>query len=162
MQSSNDPSKPYEFRSQKQVGQWGEAVLDSHLQRRYFLEVADPILQDQEIDRIARPKAGGRAWFLEYKTDLRADETGNAFIETVGSDAGRENAGWAAKSGADFVIYYLPYSGRIYVIPVIRLRKMLPKWRDRYPVRQIPNNGYHTHGLLVPLSELAKISELYL
>jgi hypothetical protein len=39
------------------------------------------------------------------------------------------------------------------------IRAWLPFWLQTYEVREVPNNGYHTHGLLVPLEELERCAE---
>ncbi|BAS55294.1 hypothetical protein NIES2135_54330 [Leptolyngbya boryana NIES-2135] len=160
IQSSSTPQKTYSFPEQRRIGQIGEEILDSYLKRSYFLEPANRTLQDYEIDRIATPLSGGRSWYLEYKTDLKADTTGNAFIETIGADANRKNQGWVTKSRADILVYYLPFSGRVYVLPMTRIRGFLTYWTNRYEVKTAQNAKYRTHGLIVPLFELNAVGFL--
>lgn len=152
--------KTHSFTEQKRKGQIGELILDRCLRTRYLIEEADDYWQRCEVDRIVTPINGGLSWRLEYKTDLRADETGNAFIETLSVDRGRKAQGWSVKSRADILIYFLPFSGRIYICPLNRLRAVLPRWLERYEVRSARNQRYCTHGLLIPLWELAAASEL--
>jgi hypothetical protein len=160
IQSSSAPQKSYSFAEQKRIGQLGEGILDRYLERSYFLEPTNRVLQSHEIDRIATPISGGRSWYLEYKTDLKGDDTGNAFIETISADAGRKDKGWATKSKADILIYYLPFSGRVYVLPLSRVRGFLTYWANRYEVRTAQNATYKTHGLIVPLFELNAVGFL--
>ncbi len=56
------------------------------------------------------------------------------------------------------MVYYVPGCEQAYIIPLAALRRALPRWTARYPQRRIPNEGYHTHGLLVPLAELAGVA----
>jgi hypothetical protein len=150
----------YTFPEQRQKGEIGERVLDSYITRCYHLVLANRFQQKCGIDRILYLKDNGRPIYLEYKTDWKADATGNAFIETISADAARKAKGWSTTSKADILIYYLPFSGRIYITPMTRLRSSLEDWATRYQSRTAPNEKYRTHGLLVPLSELAAISEL--
>jgi len=91
---------------------------------------------------------------VEYKTDHTAARTGNAFIETISVDS-EQKAGWAFTSQADVVLYYVPGRDQVYVLRTTAVRSRLPFWLQACEVRQVPNDGYHTHGLLVPLDELA-------
>jgi hypothetical protein len=150
----------YTFQEQKQKGEIGERVLDGYITRCYHLVPANRFQQKCGIDRILYLKDNGRPIYLEYKTDWKADTTGNAFIETVSADAARKARGWSTTSKADILIYYLPPSGRIYITPMMRLRDRLEDWIAHHRSRTAPNEKYCTHGLLVPLSELASISEL--
>ena len=151
----------YEFGSQKKKGDWGERILDTYLSRTFHLVSADMKLQRKGIDRVATPLVGGRRIYLEYKTDFKADQSGRAFVETISSDRRSGGAGWALKSRADFLIYYLPYSGRVYITAISRMRDCLELWRERYHEFQaVRNQGYNTHGLLVPLFEIVFISEV--
>lgn len=150
----------YTFREQKQKGEVGERVLDSYITRCYHLIPANRFQQKCGIDRILYLKDNDRPIYLEYKTDWKADATGNAFIETISADAARKAQGWSTTSKADILIYYLPHSGRIYIVPMSRLRSHLEDWIARYRSSTASNEKYRTHGLLVPLPELAAISEL--
>ena len=41
----------------------------------------------------------------------------------------------------------------------LTLRRCLPRWQRQYQARKIPNQGYCTHGLLVPLDEFERIAQ---
>ena len=98
---------------------------------------------------------------VEFKADTTAATSGNAFIETVSVDT--EGApGWAAYSLAQYLVYFIPPTGAVYVVPLTSLRNaLLRRWardEERYPRRAIQNRGYKTHGVLVPLAELAELA----
>ena len=40
------------------------------------------------------------------------------------------------------------------------LRAKLPAWERRYQQRSVPNDGYNTIGLIVPLAEFEQIAYL--
>jgi hypothetical protein len=61
--------------------------------------------------------------------------------------------GWALTTQADYVVYYVPPLF-IVVLPIMSLRWALPGWMREYPSRRAANDGYQTHGLLVPLDVL--------
>lgn len=146
----------YRFDVQHTRGLEGEAALDALFARWYRITAASATEQRQGIDR----------WFshdtrrisVEYKTDTTAARTGNAFVETVSVDTSGKQ-GWAYTSQADYLAYYIPPDGVVYVMRFSRLRRQLPRWDLLYPTRTIPNQGYHTHGLLVPLREFEALSE---
>lgn len=136
-------------------GEQGEAFLDRHFSRWFRIIRATSDEQRQGIDRWFHALRRPHSFAVEYKTDWTAAQTGNAFIETISVDT-RERDGWAYTSAADLLLYYVPGRARIYVLTLTALRFRLPFWQQQYPVREIPNSGYHTHGLLVPLDELAR------
>ncbi len=144
----------YQFDRQLADGEAGEAYLDAFFRRRgHTIRPATHDEQRSGIDRfITAPD--GREMAVEYKTDRLAGGTGNAFVETVSVDA-RGKMGWALTSQADYLIYYVPESA-IYVLPFSSLRWALPGWMRDFPARAAQNNGYMTHGVLVPLVTLAE------
>lgn len=143
----------YRFDQQLEQGEQGEAFLDRYFARWFRILPATPDEQREWIDRWFYALRRPRSFAVEYKTDWTASRTGNAFIETVSVDT-CDRAGWAYTSEADVLLYYLPGSATIYVLTLTALRYRLPFWAQLYPLREIPNDGYHTHGLLVPLTEL--------
>lgn len=146
----------YQFDRQLAQGAEGEAFLDEYFMAWFDIRRATPAEQRQGIDRWFT--RGTRRLAIEYKTDMTAARTGNAFVETTSVDtAGKP--GWALSSQAHMLVYYIPPDGLIYAIWMARLRRSLPRWDLLYPTRAIPNQGYHTHGLLVPLHEFEQIAE---
>jgi len=154
----NTLSTTYDFRTQLATGEEAERRLDAWFAHWYAIEPATMDQQRQGIDRIFTRRDTGRAFKVEYKTDSRASATGNAFVETVSVDT-TGKAGWAYTSQADMLLYYVPVSEVIYVIQMTSLRRHLPRWQQQYPARRIPNQGYCTHGLLVPLDEFERIAQ---
>ncbi len=150
--------RPYSVPLQLSRGAQGEAVLDAHFGTRWAITPASPAAQRRGINRwLVRRGRPPRRVAVEYKTDRTAGRTQNALIETVSVDtAGKQ--GWAYTSAACVLLDYLPASERVYVISLVALRRALPQWAVRYPQRRIPNEGYYTHGLTVPLRELASIA----
>ena len=150
----------YDFHQQLSQGEDDEAVLDAFFSRFYAIETATAELQRLGIDRIFTARANGMRKSVEYKSDVTAARTGNAFIETISVDtAGKK--GWAFTCCAQYLVYYVPPTGVAYVWQVTRIKEQLPAWLaepERYPVREIPNargtDLYRTHGVLVRLTEL--------
>lgn len=147
----------YNFNKQLAKGEDSEAKLDTIFALDYIIERVNRDLQRKGIDRIFTRKRTGAVLKIEYKTDWTAAKTGNAFVETVSVD--RENKpGWAYSSQADRLIYYIPGDELIYIIAFAILRAQLAAWK-KYKTRSIPNDGYNTIGILVPLREFEHIAE---
>ena len=151
----------YDFTKQLERGEQGETRLDGlFAQREYLIRPATRDEQRRGIDRWMTNARTGKVTAVEYKTDDLASKTGNAFIETVSVDTANK-PGWAYSSEAEFLIYYLPQDELIYIVPFERLRRRLPRWEQTYPKRSAQNEGYQTHGLLVPLCELEGIAYVW-
>lgn len=144
---------PYEFRKQLAAGQVGEAFLDHFFASGFEITPTTTAEQRQEIDRWYVHRVSHKRFAVEYKTDVAAGLTGNAFVE-IGHSDGRP--GWAQMSQADTLIYYIPDTEAIYVIKLKTLRQFLPGWMRRCTRMSVPNIGYSTIGLLVPLEEFEK------
>jgi hypothetical protein len=143
----------YNFRHQLSEGQSGEAFLDSFFAGRgHDIDAASADEQRLGIDRVITAP-DGRVMRVEYKTDFLAGKTGNCFIETISVDSVGK-FGWALTSQADYLIYYIPEQA-IYVLPIRSIHWALPGWMRDYPAKQAPNAGYQTHGVLVPVREVA-------
>ena len=147
----------YDFKKQLAAGEQSEAMLDNFFAQWYSITPVGMAEQRQGIDRIFT-RTDGTTFPIEYKTDWTASKTGNAFVETVSVDTANK-PGWAYSSKARYLIYYVPGDGLIYVIEFSKLRSHLRRWENQYQARSIPNQGYHTKGLLVPLVEFEKIAK---
>lgn len=149
----------YQFATQLAQGQSYEQALDERFDELYIIQPATPQQQRQGIDRVYRPrKAPHEVLYVEYKADSTAARTGNAFVETISVDA-FDKPGWAVTSQADWLFYLVPGACEaLYVIQMAKLRQQLPRWRGTYQERRIPNDGYFTVGLLVPLAEFEEIA----
>jgi hypothetical protein len=149
----------YQFDTQLAKGQTYEELLDERFSELHFITPATPQQQRQGIDRVYRPRsAPHQIMYIEYKADSTAARTGNAFVETVSVDTtGRP--GWAVASQADWLFYLVPGVCEVlYIVRMADLRAQLPKWQRTCEQRRIPNEGYHTVGLLVPLDEFEAIA----
>jgi hypothetical protein len=149
----------YTFDAQKARGDSGELFLDRRFATDYEVKPATRHEQRRGVDRTFIHRRTGQRFRVEYKTDYKAVETGNAFVETVSVDTAGK-AGWAYSSEADYLIYFIPGDGLIYIIALEVLRRELPRWVREYPLRTAQNEGYATHGLLVPLDEFERSSEV--
>lgn len=147
----------YDFHEQLKVGKQGEEFLDQYFGATYTITPATDEEQRMEIDRHFAPKNGSPPFTVEYKTDPKASKTHNAFIETISVDT-RGKLGWIAMSAANYLIYYVTGDEIIYVLRFADLRRRLPYWAIRYPVRAVRNNGYQTWGIVVPLHELEQLA----
>lgn len=149
----------YGFDQQFAQGNKGENVLDTYFSRLYFVLLVPLDMQRLGIDRVFLNRESLMTHTIEYKTDSRAAQSGNVFIETVSID--RDNKpGWAYTSRADFLFYYLPQVGRVYCIEMSTLRRYLGDWVKHYPLKEIANKGYNTRGILVPCRDIVPIARL--
>lgn len=146
----------YQFGKQLTKGEKAESRLDQHFGNWYQIVHTTREQQRQGIDRIFTGRINRERIAVEYKSDWTAAQTRNAFVETVSVDT-ENKPGWALTSHADVLVYYVPPIGMAYWIPFESLRPMVSTWQATYPVRQIPNCGYNTHGLLVPLKQFEMI-----
>lgn len=150
----------HKFDDKLAEGVRAEAELDAFFRGRFGFEITPATRAEQRlgIDRhFFQPSTGGGAK-VDYKTDFRAHETGNAFIETVSVDtAGKP--GWAISSHADWIIYYIPALYRVYVLELATIRRWLNLWGEIFQTRVAHNQAYGTHGILVPLEELGAVAK---
>ena len=153
-------TRRYHFDEQLQQGEQGEAVLDGLFCHRFAVLPASRADQRRGIDRHYVSLDGERL-AVEYKTDWTAARTGNAFVETVSVDTARK-PGWALSSQADYLFYYIPPDGLVYILRFAILRARLPVWQRHCRTVRVPNDGYATHGLLVPLREFEALAEIVL
>jgi hypothetical protein len=139
-------------------GETIEALLDEYFEGDYEITHATPAEQRMGIDRFFTRRNLGFRTAAHYKADFRAAQTGNAFIETISVDT-RAKAGWVIASRAAWILNYLPQTRILYLLRTQDLRRLLPQWQAAYPTRSAKNDGYSTHGLLVPLAELERVAE---
>ena len=152
----------YSFDAQLKQGQKGEQKVIEYFAADYEILPATDEQQRRGIDYIILSQTEKMS--IEIKTDSRASQTGNAFIETVSVQVGDvcKKRGWVYTCQADVLLYYVPGDELIYFLKPEQLSARLPAWIMRYRKVNIPNSGYSTHGLLVPLSELEAASEYIL
>jgi hypothetical protein len=83
----------HHFAESKKLGVQGEQILDGILSQHCRIVPATWEQQHQGIDRVVFHR--GVRLFVEYKTDLKGDRSGNVFIETASSE---QRQGWASRS----------------------------------------------------------------
>lgn len=114
-------------------------------------------LQLLGIDRVFTRE--GRSMTVEYKTDRKAKETGNVYVEVdaqVRAD-GRVVPGWGRQGFADYIVVYAP-GAFLACIDTGALHRCVPVWAQRYRVARCRNSTYHSRGLLVPAAEVRRVA----
>jgi hypothetical protein len=141
----------YNMQRQLARGEEAERLLDAHFADRFAITPATRDQQRRGIDRIFRHRQSSKEYLIEYKTDWTAAQTNNAFIETISVDT-MGIPGWAYTSTAEWLIYYVPGKQIIYDVRFSKLRAQIDEWVERFgPEKAIPNDGYFTRGVPVPL-----------
>lgn len=115
-------------------------------------------LQDLGIDFLMTGRSGKRM-SVELKSDERATETGNAFLELVSmssSDGWPDKPGWMYTSIAQVLAYYLPLDGRVLFLDMADLKLSLGDFVGRYSIRHTSNGWYRSKGVVMPLKDLER------
>lgn len=151
----------YAFQDQLNHGQRYELALDRYFGQFYDIEPASMNLQRMGVDRIFKTPGTTVQEFWEYKADMSAHRTGNSFIETVSVDKGGSvvSHGWAIKTIAHRLVYYITEARLAYVLDPVQVRAKLPVWEARYKSMHCQNKGYRSHGILVPLHNFRGIAQ---
>lgn len=148
----------YDFKTQLQVGETGEGLIDKVIDELGFESTpASYLMQTQGIDRIILTD-DGIIFTAEYKTDTLAHKTGNAFIEFIVG----ERPGWAVGSYAQYLFYLILNTRQCHMIPMTEIKKRLVHWRHTYNIKTCHNKDYISRGILVPLDEIRKIATITL
>jgi len=138
----------YSFNQQLKKGESAERFLDSFFEQRFVVVPVTPERQRLGIDRVFTRRVDGQSFTVEYKTDWTNARTHKVFVETVSVDTANK-PGWAYTSQANKLLYYLPGEHLVYVLAMKTIRKALPLWSRKFPLRKIPNRGYCTYGLVM-------------
>lgn len=148
----------YDFATQLKKGEEYERKLDEFFSQ-FDITIRPATMEEQRqgIDRFFTHRLTGSVDAMEYKADSLAGKTGNAFIETISVDT-TNKPGWAVASKARYVAYLVTEPEAIYLVSLRSLRDALVHWKLKYPTRVAQNDGYKTHGVLVPLLELERIA----
>ena len=145
----------YDLQQQLSKGEKAELLLDQHFADRFHIEPATRDQQRQGIDRIFTKHTTQKSYLIEYKADWTAGRTGNAFIETISVDT-MNVLGWIYTSASEWLIYYVPGRSTAYIVRFETLREQVDAWIQQYgPEKAIPNDGYFTRGVPVPLDSFA-------
>lgn len=143
----------YDFGIKLREGQHYENMIIAHFSKEWEVIKATSEQQRKGFDFVFTHKTNRKTYTVELKSDTRASSTQNAFIETF--SVFPKKRGWAYTCQADYLFYFLPKDRLIYILTPKWLRSQLPRWSG-YQLRKVTNNGYETHGLLVPLKELER------
>ena len=148
-------NKVHNFQNSKKIGDIGEKLLDAHFMGKFEIEAVEMVDQRKGIDRVFTHKKTGAVCTVEYKTDTRAADTGNVFIE-VWSNKQKEKRGWAYTSQAQWLYFYMPGIDEVCVIEMTKLKMLLPEWieaayRKVGVANKSGNTFYTTEGILVPI-----------
>lgn len=153
----------YDFQTQLSIGKEVEDALDIYFSKWYKISpVSIETEKNQGIDRLFSSLQTSQQRTVEYKADFKSYKTDNMYVElSVDSDSGHTKNGWALHSVADIMIYAV-ISGtkiiKIYIFSPSIVRDNLEKWKGQYRNVVCRNKGYHSKGVLVPLSEIEKIA----
>jgi len=150
--------KIYVFDESLKESEQYERELDDYYGHYYQIEKVSMELQHKGIDRIFTKKDGKKI-FVEYKSDKLTKTTNNVFIETI-SNSETHSEGWAVKSQSEYIFYYCIGIG-IFVAQTEDIRRKLPEWIEKYPLKSCKNDKYLSYGRLVPLEEFKKISRTF-
>ena len=109
-------------------------------------------MQRAGIDRIWE-KPDGMSYTVEIKSDIKAAQTGNVFLELIQIDT-EGGRGWVYTSGAQYLVTYVPGKRLFYLVEMVRLkRKLSDLIAGKTVVRSKSKAGYSSHGVPVPISE---------
>lgn len=151
----------YSFQGQLNRGENYECVLDEYFSKKLKVEKVSMSAQKSGIDRVFTTCGKSKyRYSVEYKSDELTKKTGNVFIETVSVDKD-EKPGWAYSSCAQMLIYYTVGMNKVYAIPMLTLKNLVPLWVEKYEEKPVQNNGYKTYGVAVPLGEFAAVCVEY-
>ena len=145
----------YEFDEQLADGENHEEELDTYYSQWYSVSKISIAAQKAGIDRVWTNNTDGFRYSVEYKADTTAARTGNAFIETVSVDTDNK-PGWAYSSCSQILIYYIPPLKIAYRFKTLEIKYFVNEWKKKYRLQPVPNKGYKTIGVLVPLEEFIK------
>jgi hypothetical protein len=95
----------------------------------------------------------GKRYTIEYKSGIQSYYTGNIFLETVSVDT-QQIPGWVYTCQADYLFYAALLNEVILIFKPSHLRSKIHSLKKQF--REVKtshqqNDGYNTHGLLIPL-----------
>ena len=136
-----------------------ESFLDDFFRARGFhIEALTPDEERREKLGDRRFSKDGRTMNVEYKSGIQTYTTGNVFIETISVDTTGE-PGWVFTCRADYIMYAALLNKKILVFIPARLRECVPALSQMFRTVHTcknQNDGYNTHGIIVPLAYTEK------
>ena len=97
-------------------------------------------------------KSDGEPLKIEVKTDLQAHSTGNIAYEFISSSK-YNTVGCFEKTKSDYIFYYLPKSGQMYLIGTEKLKNYVSTNKDDFRVVRM---GDDAKGYLLPIKKLVE------
>lgn len=149
--------KVYRFDEQFALGQVAEEFIKHELETRFKVAVSEAprSLQSLGIDFILQQN--NKRYSAELKTDFRAHQTGNAFVETISvQDPETDEVkayGWYYTSVAQVLLYYVPGINILFLVDMYKFKTLS---LDNYITKVIRNKTYVGRGKVIPLAELAQ------
>ena len=140
------------FNDELQFGEIGEYVVWNLLQRekqtRAIFDVRDDtrFFRGADVDFLVQDYNRDITW-IEVKTDQVAYRTGN-FVYEIEYNG---KIGVFEKTKADFIAYYVPQSGIVYMLNVPALRKRVAS--GDYPIKEM---GRSSKGYVIPIADLER------
>lgn len=154
------------FHESNAIGKQGEALVMQYLEASGWLATdcsGHKLFQTLDIDIVA--SKGDVVRTIDVKTDRH--DTGNVFIETVSNDVkGTDGCIYASK--ADHWFYYFVASDRLLIFSPSEVVDLIENANEsQYRVVTHPTTirnkiVYHSHGLLIPISDIPVIKEVRL
>lgn len=143
----------YNWDTQLKIGEAGESILDAFMCPSYFdrvEKVCNYWWRENGVDRFAY--FGEFKVSVEYKTDFRAAETDNLFLE-VTRNTSTEAPGWFKTSLAQRLYYYIPPKGLIIEYDLATLKE-IATCLD-LPTVTCRNETYCSEGVLLRMSSVS-------
>ena len=144
---------PYDFDEKLAEGEHWESQLDEVFARDFEIEKVDRDEQTNGIDRWFTSRICGYRFSVQYKSDNRGggdDGTRNAFLELLWN-VDKNLRGLVFTCQARMLVYYVIGNDEAYCWPPKLMEFYVLTWLSEYEYRDIPNKGWKTRGLLVPL-----------
>lgn len=132
------------------IGLAYEEILDKFYGQGYTINHVGYSLQLLGIDRIWLHRKSRKRYSVEYKSDIKAGETDNIFIETLSNEVTGQ-LGWAYTSCAQLLITFIPAKDYAYRATMIAVKYHLDEWIKKYPSIEVKNDGYISRGVLLPM-----------
>lgn len=101
-----------------------------------------------------RYQKDGKRFLIEYKSGVQTYYTGNVFLETISVDT-QNKPGWVYTCKADYIFYATLLNGKIIIFQPDDLRARIEALKQTFKTvktRHNQNDGYNTHGVIVPLA----------
>ncbi len=139
-------------------GEAGEDLVHNFMGTWYNISYVTGGEQRKGVDALYTNKETGEQFTVEVKTDEVAGTTGNAFIEVISVDYPTK-PGWAWTCKADKLLYWLPRQRRLLILAPISIQAHIRDWARQYGIKAVPNDGYQTYGVAVPLSSVEAVAD---